>query len=385
MKLVSIVGARPQFVKLAPLCRAIKNASESAAGVGMESIILHTGQHYDYLMSKLFFDQMQIPEPDYNLEVGSGSHAVQTGLMLERIERTLQELLPDIVLVFGDTNSTLAGALAAAKLNIPVAHVEAGLRSYNRQMPEEINRVLADHASTLLFCPTLQAVRNLEAEGFDKVIHNIASDGTYEQFLQKTTTSQPLVIQSGDIMFDAFRYNEAIAEKSSTILQQLGLSKSEYSLLTIHRADSTKDADSLKRILDFVESQGMEGTIVFPVHPRTENLIREKGMKLPDRILMIPPVGYYDMIALEKNASLILTDSGGVQKEAFFARVPCITLRMETEWPETVESGWNRLMSEQPVASRQREMIDSQRYFGDGRSAEVHLKVLVDFCSLKHN
>lgn len=311
MKIASVVGARPNFVKLSPVSRELRKR--------FDEVIIHTGQHYNYEMDKIFFDDMGIPEPGYHLGVGSGNHGYQTGEMLRRIEEILLIEMPDAVLVFGDTNTTLAGALAAAKLHIPVAHVEAGLRSYNRRMPEEINRVLVDHCSDLLLCPTKTAVDNLKKEGI--------TSGVY---------------LTGDVMVDAQRDCTLIAEKKSRILEELGLKSDEYHLATIHRAENTDDPRRLNNIAEALEEIG---DVVFPCHPRAEKYLKHLGLwdGLISRTRVIKPVGYLDMIMLEKNASKILTDSGGVQKEAYLLGVPCITLRDETEWVETVEDGWNVL------------------------------------------
>lgn len=311
MKIASVVGARPNFVKLAPVSRELRER--------FDEIIIHTGQHYNYEMDKIFFDDMGIPAPGYHLGVGSGSHGYQTGEMLKRIEEILLKDKPDAVLVFGDTNTTLAGALAAAKLHIPVAHVEAGLRSYNRRMPEEINRVLVDHCSDLLLCPTKTAVDNLSKEG---IISGVCL--------------------TGDVMVDAQRDCTLIAEKRSHIVEELDLKPGGYYLATIHRAENTDDPRRLKNIAEALEEIG---DVVFPCHPRAEKYLKQLDLwdSLNRQSRVIKPVGYLDMIMLEKNARKILTDSGGVQKEAYFLGVPCITLRDETEWVETVEDGWNVL------------------------------------------
>ena len=312
MKIASIVGARPNFIKCAPLSKEIRKE--------FNEVIIHTGQHYDYEMNKVFFDELKIPEPDYHLGVGSGTHGEQTGEMLKRTEEVLIKEKPDLVLVFGDTNSTLAGALAASKLHIKVAHVEAGLRSYDKRMPEEINRVLTDHCSDLLFCPTETAVRNLKGEG--------VTNGVY---------------LTGDVMVDALKENIEIAERKSKILDELDLKPKEYCLATVHRAENTDDFERLKNIVDaFYEI----GNLVFPCHPRTEKFLKNFGLwnGLIKNVKVIKPVGYLDMLMFEKNARKILTDSGGIQKEAYIFKVPCITLRENTEWVETVEDGWNVLV-----------------------------------------
>lgn len=308
MKIVSVVGARPNFVKAAMVSRALSQEHLE--------VMLHTGQHYDYQLSKVFFDELEIPEPKYNLGVGSGSHGRQTGEMLIRIEEVLEQEKPQWLVVYGDVNSTLAAALAASKLGIPVAHVEAGLRSYDRAMPEETNRVLSDHLSSLLFCPTSAAVENLAVEGITRGVHN-----------------------TGDVMYDAFLRYLPVAEAKSTILQKLGLKPSEYVLATIHRASNTDDPATLSSILKAFEEMG--DVVVLPIHPRTKGAMN--GLETPDNLRIIPPVGYLDMLKLERNARMILTDSGGVQKEAYFAQVPCLTLRdsFQPEWGETVEAGAN--------------------------------------------
>jgi UDP-GlcNAc3NAcA epimerase len=382
MKLLFVVGARPQFIKLSPFCRAIAAYQSGPDHEQIRSVIVHTGQHYDYELSKVFFDELQIPAADYNLEVGSGSHAAQTGAMMERLEKVLLKEQPDIVVVFGDTNSTLAGALAASKLDLPVAHVEAGLRSFNRRMPEEINRVVADHLSTLLFCPTDRAVANLQLEGITNILnHSFLADKS-AKVLKEATATAPLIVKQGDVMYDAFLYNEALAVRTSTILKDLSLSPREYALLTIHRAENTDSRASLERIMAFLESEQLNHPTTFPVHPRTKKFIMENSIQLPSSIRIVPPVSYFDMLVLGKNASTIYTDSGGLQKEAFFMRVPCVTLRRETEWTETVTSGWNRLMTdhrgnaERITALAQPDLS----LFGDGHAAGHHLQTLALFC-----
>lgn len=317
MKLVTIVGARPQLIKAAVVSRCIRNTPE------IQEIIIHTGQHYDENMSQVFFEEMHIPTPHVNLGIGSGSHAYQTGRMLEGIEKILLNDPPNAVIVYGDTNSTLAGALAAAKIHIPVVHVEAGLRSFNRLMPEEINRILSDHLADILFSPTQTASANLRKEGIpENRIHQV-----------------------GDVMYDAVLYYISLAESKSKILQELGVEKKDYILGTIHRAENTNSQDKLRAILECFNYLSEFFPVILPLHPRTRQCLKNYGLMnlLAERVIIIEPVGYFDMLMLEKNAELIVTDSGGIQKEAFFFKVPCVTLREETEWVETVDSGWNRL------------------------------------------
>jgi UDP-GlcNAc3NAcA epimerase len=311
VRVASIVGARPQFIKLAPVSAALRQLHQE--------IIIHTGQHYDYRMSAQFFDELAIPVPDYNLEVGSGSHAVQTARMLESLEQVLMREHPDRVMVYGDTNSTLAGALVAAKLHIPVAHVEAGLRSFNRTMPEEVNRVVTDHLSDRLFCPTETACMHLESEGITQGVEVV-----------------------GDVMYDMLlQVQPELEARARSLLSTYGVSPHGYLLLTVHRPANTDDSDAMGRIVQALNRLDMP--VIFPLHPRTSKLIKKYDITWGNHIRFIEPVGYLDMLALEKSAHRVLTDSGGVQKEAFLLGVPCVTLREETEWIETVESGWNIL------------------------------------------
>lgn len=312
-KIVTVVGARPQFIKAAPVSGVI------AGTEGLSEILLHSGQHFDENMSEVFFRQLEIPEPRYNLGVQGGGHGAMTGRMLEKIESVLLDEAPDLVVVYGDTNTTLAAALAAAKLHIKIAHIEAGLRSWNRKMPEEINRVLTDHVSEVLFCPTLQAVENLKNEGIEA--H---------------------VVHSGDVMYDVALM---AAEKSDdSILNRLDACPGGYYLGTLHRAENTDDKRRLTDILEAFGELARTRKLVLPLHPRTRNKIREFHLEpLISNLTIIEPVSFLEMVTLEKNAAVILTDSGGVQKEAYFHSVPCVTLREETEWTETVEAGWNIL------------------------------------------
>ncbi|AHF81262.1 non-hydrolyzing UDP-N-acetylglucosamine 2-epimerase [Thermococcus paralvinellae] len=354
MKVVTVVGARPQFIKMAPVSRELRKY--------FDEIIVHTGQHYDYEMDRIFFEELSIPEPDYHLGVGSGSHGYQTGEMLKKIEEVLIKEKPDLVLVYGDTNSTLAGALAAVKLHIKVAHVEAGLRSFDKRMPEEVNRVLTDHVSDYLFAPTETAVENLYNEGIRK--------GVY---------------LTGDVMYDALLSNIKIAQKKSRILEELGLKSKKYLLATVHRAENTDNRKNLENIIEaFIESNEL---IVFPAHPRTQKYLKAYNLiekvKKAENILLINPVGYLDMLVLEENARKILTDSGGVQKEAYFLKVPCITLREKTEWVETVEDGWNILVGADKEkiikAIRQFEPAgETYTYkFGNGKASKKIVKILI--------
>ncbi|MBW1999734.1 MAG: UDP-N-acetylglucosamine 2-epimerase (non-hydrolyzing) [Deltaproteobacteria bacterium] len=355
MKIVTIVGARPQFIKAAPVTKALREA-------GHTEFLLHTGQHYDYGMSKIFFEEMGIPEPDVNLAVGSGTQGWQTGKMLMGIEEVLLAEKPDWVLVYGDTNSTLAGALAAVKLHMPVSHVEAGLRSFNREMPEEHNRLLTDHCSELLFCPTQTAVDNLASEGIRHGVHLV-----------------------GDTMHDAVLQYAAVASERSRILQDLGLNPKGYLLATIHRPYNTDIAGNLENILRAFEEIGER--VVFPVHPRTRQKVVEldvqfrTGQRSGD-IKIIEPVGYLDMLMLEKNARVILTDSGGMQKEAYFFGVPCVTLRPETEWVELVQLGYNKLAGAdvRDICDAYEAMIgvevENASLYGDGSAGQKIVEVL---------
>lgn len=315
MIIVTIVGARPQFIKAAVLTRALRKEHTE--------ILIHTGQHYDDNMSAAFFRDLEIPQPDYNLAIGSGLHGRQTGEMLAGLENILIKEQPDSVIVYGDTNSTLAGALAASKLHIHLAHVEAGLRSFNRKMPEEINRLVTDHISDLLFCPTVTAVRNLQREGITQGVHLV-----------------------GNVMYDALLWALDKAEKSSQILQQLRLEPGRYLLATVHRAENTDDPARLQGILDAFSQ--VDEPLVFTVHPRTRKKLAELAWQPASHVILLDPLRYIDMVFLEKHARVILTDSGGMQKEAYWLGVPCVTLREETEWVETLVGGWNQLAGVDP-------------------------------------
>jgi UDP-GlcNAc3NAcA epimerase len=355
MKIVTVVGARPQFIKASALSREIKNHPE------IEEVIVHTGQHFDANMSDIFFQEMEIPSPKYQLDIHSLSHGAMTGRMLEAIEKILIQEKPDYTVVYGDTNSTLAGALAARKLQIKIAHIEAGLRSFNMSMPEEINRILTDRISDVLFCPTDTAVNNLLKEGYDHFDINI--------------------VQSGDIMFDAALFYKAKADMESTIIKELNLTVGDYVLATIHRQENTDESKRLLHIIDALNSIHQQRTVIVPIHPRTRKLIERQNIQV--QFKLIDPVGYLDMISLTSNAALVMTDSGGLQKEAYFFGKYCITLRDQTEWVELVEGNFNFL------AGADREVI-LQAYFenagpkssfdanlyGDGQAAKKIIEAL---------
>ena len=352
MKIVSIVGARPQFIKCAPVSRELRKAHDE--------ILVHTGQHYDHGMSEVFFEELGIPKPDYNLGIGSGTHGRQTGAMLGVIEDVLEKEGPDVVLVYGDTNSTLAGALAAAKLHVPVAHVEAGLRSFDRRMPEEVNRVLTDHCSDLLFCPTETAVANLAAEGITEGVFLV-----------------------GDVMLDAMNHNRAVAEERSTALADFGLSPKGYFLATVHRASNTDDPVALRAILEAFAL--LDAPVIFPVHPRTQKKLAGYGIAPAANVRIVEPLPYFDMLALLSGARAVLTDSGGVQKEAYILEVPCVTLRENTEWVETIEDGWNVLVGADTnrIVAEAEKVGDAPRQhsarFGDGQAAARIAAIIGEF------
>jgi len=348
-KIVSIVGARPQFIKSAPLSKKIREK--------FKEVLIHTGQHYDPNMSDIFFKELSIHKPDYNLEIGSGYHGEQTGKMIIKIEEVLIKEKPDLVLVYGDTNSTIAGSLSAAKLHIKVAHVEAGLRSFNREMPEELNRVVTDHLSDLLFCPTETAVENLKEEGITEGVFN-----------------------TGDVMYDAVLQFSKLAKNNSKILETLKLEPKKYLYVTVHRAENTDDVGNLRSIIEALSQSGEK--IIFPVHPRTKKVIDKLGIKLGDNIVRIGPLGYLDNLTLVENSNKVLTDSGGIQKEAHFLKVPCITMRKETEWVETVEDGWNIVTGANKnnilgAIKKPNPIHEQSKPFGDGSAAEKIVELLV--------
>lgn len=342
-RILTVVGARPQFIKAAPVSRALR-----AAGIAED--LIHTGQHFDRSMSDVFFEELELRAPRKNLNVNNLAHGAMTGQMLEKLEIDMLEQRPDAVLVYGDTNSTLAGALAAAKLHIPLVHIEAGLRSFNRKMPEEVNRVLTDHISDMLFCPTEAAVKNLGNEGLAKGIHLV-----------------------GDVMYDVTLVATEIAREKSRILEDLTLTPKGYAVATVHRAENTDDPVQLSRLMTWIEDMAQQQPVVLPLHPRTRQKLSERNSR-SRRVRFVDPLGYIDMTQLVHNSAAVFTDSGGLQKEAFFHRVPCVTLRSETEWVETIESGWNRLWTKEDYLPRQRD----PQIFGDGNAAQLIANIIRD-------
>jgi len=354
-KVITVIGARPQFTKATPVCLALQEVA------AWEHLIVHTGQHYDHNMSQIFFDEMGIPEPYTNLNVGSGSHGRQTALIMMAFEELVLELKPDLVIVYGDTNSTLATTLVATKLHIPVAHIEAGLRSFNRTMPEEHNRVLTDHSSDILFCPTQTAVDNLRHEGITQGVHMV-----------------------GDTMYDAVLHFGALARQKSNILNTLDLDPQTYYLATVHRPANTDYPNALQSIFEAFHQ--LDHPVIVPLHPRTVPKLQQYAILVdPDQVRIIEPTGYLDTLLLLENAVGLLTDSGGMQKEAYFLQTPCITLREETEWVETLNGQWNILVGANPQkiihATRQRfrsVRSHQQGYFGDGNATAKIVKVLTE-------
>ena len=354
--ILTIVGARPQFVKAAVVSAAIQQNE------ALNETLVHTGQHYDAQMSDVFFDELGIPTPKISLNVGSGSHGHQTAAMLAGLEKTMMERTPDWILVYGDTNSTLAGALAAAKLHIPIAHVEAGLRSYNRSMPEEVNRILTDHVSSLLFTPNDASTRNLHQEGISKGVHQV-----------------------GDVMYDTILRFRSAVRSSTGILEKLNVASADFVLVTIHRAENTDNKNNLSAIIDALGELVSEGLkVIFPLHPRTLAALASFDLSLSPNISTCKPLGYFEMMSLESEAKVIITDSGGVQKEAFFHKVPCVTLREETEWGELVESNWNCLCpprTSRHIVSSVLDSIgrtgDEISPYGDGNSSDKIANILM--------
>jgi len=358
MKIATIIGARPQFIKAALLSERIRK--DKSGDKKITEILINTGQHYDYNMSKMFFEELNIPKPDYNLNVRAGPYASQMAKMMQGIEAIVKKEKPDAILVYGDTNSTLAGSLVAVMLNIPLYHIEAGLRSYDKSMPEEINRLIADNLSTLLFCPTDRAVKNLRKENIRKGVYLV-----------------------GDIMYELAMKTEKAASKESDILRRFKIRPKKYILATVHRQASTDIKSNLRSIVKAFCR--MRNVVVFPVHPRTQKMLKKFGLwkllKKSKNVKIIPPIGYIDMICIEKNASKIITDSGGVQKEAYFFKVPCITLRDNTEWAETLHGGWNSVVgtgADKIVKAVQRDVKEKPwlNYYGTGRTSGQILNIL---------
>lgn len=354
MKILTIAGTRPQLVKIGAVSRILRQS--------FDEVLVNTGQHYDYKMAGVFFEELKIPKPDYDLGIGSDSHGRQTGRMMIAVEEVVEKEQPDAILVYGDTNSTLAGATVAAKLHIPIIHIEAGLRSYNKSMPEELNRIMTDHISTLLFTPTDNAGDNLRKEGIVEGVHQV-----------------------GDVMYDAVKFNIGLAEERYS-LTDFGLEEKKYILGTIHRADNTDNPERLQAILQAFAK--VEETIYLPLHPRTKKMIEESGFnRLVDRaanIKIVEPISYLEMLFLEKNAKAIVTDSGGVQKEAYFAKVPCLTLRDQTEWVETVNTGWNQLVN--PLTDDLSAKLTNltvgepiEDLYGDGQAAQKITSILDNY------
>ena len=375
MKIVTVIGARPQIIKAAALSRAIRNHYSNQ----IQEVIVHTGQHYDENMSQVFFDELDIPRPDYNLHVGSASHGVQTARMTEGIEAILIKECPDFLVLYGDTNSTLAGAVAAAKIHVPIVHIEAGLRSFNKAMPEEINRIVCDHCSTLLFTPTKAGLENLKREGFP-----MNNDGPY-------TIDNPKVYHCGDIMYDNSLHFADIAEQKTDIIQRLELADKPFILATIHRDSNTDQPERLSAIFSALIRLSKECQVVLPLHPRTSKLLKtnldealQKDLFASERIHLIPPVSFLEMIALERHAQLVMTDSGGVQKESYFFKKPCIILRPETEWVEIVQTG-NAILAD----ANETRIMDAWKHFanhptttfpeifGNGHAAEFMLEQML--------
>lgn len=380
-KLLTIIGARPQIIKAAALNRAIQTKFADQ----LTEVLVHTGQHYDHGMSDVFFEEMGIPQPDHQLGIGSGSHGKQTGKMLEEIERVINLEEPDALVIYGDTNSTLAGALAAAKIHVPVIHIEAGLRSFNKRMPEEVNRITADHCSTLLFSPTKAGIRNLEKEGF-KSLSDAKQAG-------KADIDNPYVFHCGDLMYDNTLFYSSKADEYESLFAKHGIDKGNYILSTIHRPQNTDDINILAGILTALNdiSLGNDLQVVLPLHPRTANMIakaddtRIKKLQENPNFKIIEPVGFLEMILLEKNAQLVMTDSGGVQKESFFVQKPCVILRPETEWTEIVEQGCAVLAGSNPQKIkegfehfRSKSGMEFPPIFGDGTAAEFICKAIID-------
>ena len=395
MKIVTIIGARPQIIKAAALSRAIKCHYANK----IKEVIVHTGQHYDDNMSQVFFDELDIPRPDYNLHVGSASHGVQTARMIEGIEDILLKERPDYIVLYGDTNSTLAGAVAAAKIHVPIVHIEAGLRSFNKAMPEEINRIVCDHCSTLLFTPTKAGLENLKREGFPiKEGGPSTSSGTASSTTDIPTIDNPKVYHCGDIMYDNSLHFAEVAEEKTDIIERLEVNGQPYILATIHRDTNTDHPERLTAIFKALIQISEHSHLVLPLHPRTNKLMKsnlsedmQKQIAEASNITIIPPASFLEMVALERSAQLVVTDSGGVQKEAYFFKKPCIILRPETEWVEIVETG-NAILTdadEERITQAWKHFKDNPptlfpEIFGDGHAAEFMLEQMLDNFASTH-
>jgi UDP-GlcNAc3NAcA epimerase len=383
MKIITVVGARPQFIKLAPLSRLIEQEPD------VQQVLVHSGQHFDREMSDYFFEQLGLPEPDYHLGIKGISHGAMVGRMTEALEKILNKEQPDWVLVFGDTNTTLAGALASSKLNFPVAHVEAGVRSFKRKMPEEINRVLTDHSSTLLFCPTINAVHHLAKEGFSNIFRDgqrATSINILDSKQLNASPDQPLVINVGDIMYDSFCAIKNDISSAAQLLDKLKVVSGQFALATVHRVENTEEIVNLKSIMTGLKELSRSLPVILPLHPRTRKILCGQNwwsaIQSDKRLLIIEPTSYLDFIHLERHAKIILTDSGGAQREAYFVGTPCLILRDETEWPETVESGWARLVGTEGAAIADAALnfelpsLPKPSLFGEGYSSRLILDFL---------
>ena len=344
-KVVTVIGARPQFIKAAAVSRAFRHQSN------IEEILIHTGQHFDGAMSDIFFQELDLPAPKYNLGIAGQSHAAMTGRMMEAIETILIDEKPDICMVYGDTNSTLAGALAAAKLHVPIAHVEAGLRSFNRRMPEEINRVVTDHLAAVQFCPTQASIENLRREGISSHVHH-----------------------TGDVMFDATQFAIAAIADKQDVLKRFGIRAGEYNICTIHRAENTDDPARLSAVVDYLRTTTSELPLVLPLHPRTRSALQKHGLNM-DFAIVTEPLGYFELNMLLAGTVMVYTDSGGLQKEAYFHGKPCVTLRDETEWVETINHGWNRLWQGADYVTPRQPITD----YGTGNAADKIAQIMADF------
>ncbi len=387
LKIMTVLGARPQFIKAAVVSRAIGEFNSASPNGKIKELIVHTGQHFDLNMSEVFFSEMSIPKPSKHLNINRMSHGAMTGRMVEAIESLLEKTSPDLVLVYGDTNSTMAGALAAAKLHIPIAHVEAGLRSFNRRMPEEHNRVITDHLSSLLFCPTTTSVHNLEREGLSNYP---AADSA-----KAKPVMPPQVFQVGDVMYDASLYYYRQAKLKAAFAKKIikeRLHGQRFALTTLHRQENTDNQDDFEAILSALINVSKNIPVVWPMHPRTQQVIKAQALDTRlsrSGIVVIDPVGYFDIIEFLENCAIVLTDSGGLQKEAYFFKKPCVTLRSETEWVELVEHGYNQVVGSNParIVNAVSHMLDAklnfdQSLYGRGNAGTEIVSIIANICGL---